>query len=336
MWLHWAPYEWRGPLPFEIGLFFFLTLTGFLITRILLRYRGMEESGSPWRREAFREFMGRRFARILTPCYAAMGFALLVGARDIREHPWAYLLHVSNFHMAWLPEWPWGTAHYWTLAIQMQFYLFWPVVVFFAPRRSLAWVFAAAVLLAPLSRLLLERFVPEVHFSQAITTSAMDYFGCGALLALALERGMRPGDGRLRALSWVCLAAYLVLYVANEAGHRIPVLWPLQQTLLAIAVCGLISATLAGLGGPLGRVLDHGATQHIGRISYGLYLFHTLVPLALGRLLPQLWMPVFDGPLRGLRLLVFAVAAWLMAWACWRWLEKPSARGPRLAGDRPA
>ena len=45
MWYHWAPREWRGPFPFEIGLFFFLTLTGFLITRILLRERAAGEAG---------------------------------------------------------------------------------------------------------------------------------------------------------------------------------------------------------------------------------------------------------------------------------------------------
>ncbi|MGB6220855.1 hypothetical protein [Haloferula sp.] len=45
IWLHWAPRSWRGPLPFEIGLYFFLTLTGFLITRILLKERSIGESG---------------------------------------------------------------------------------------------------------------------------------------------------------------------------------------------------------------------------------------------------------------------------------------------------
>lgn len=69
MWPHWAPPAWRGGIPFEIGLFYFLTLTGFLITRILLRARLAGEAGQgAWQRAAVEDFMKRRFARILIPC----------------------------------------------------------------------------------------------------------------------------------------------------------------------------------------------------------------------------------------------------------------------------
>jgi len=79
--------------------------------------------------------------------------------------------------------------------------------------------------------------------------------------------------------------------------------------------------------------LNHPVAQHIGRMSYGLYLFHTPVPLFLGLVLPQLWSPAFDGLLRLVRLAVFALVSWMVAWLCWRWLEGPERlRFPRLAG----
>jgi peptidoglycan/LPS O-acetylase OafA/YrhL len=330
IWLHWTPREWRGALPFEIGLYFFLTLTGFLITGGLLRDRARGESaGGPWRRAALRDFFKRRATRILLPCYAAMLFAWLCGAPDLRAHPLPYLTHWVNFHIARLPEWPSGTAHYWTLAIQVQFYLLWPFVIHLLPRRTLPWVLGAVVALAPLSRWLLLHHFPQVHHPGAITSAAADYLGIGALLALAMDHGMAAGDRRLARAAWAAFIGYAVLYVFEEAGRPLPGLRHFQQTLVALAFAGLISATLHGIRGPLGRALEHPAAQQVGRLSYGLYLFHTPMPLALGFVLPFLWQPVFDGPLLAVRLAVFGIASWAAAWLCWRYLERPIGKAAR-------
>jgi len=322
MWHHWSPREWRGPWPFEIGLFFFLTLTGFLITRILLweRLRG-EDAGGAWKLNAYARFAKRRLARILWPSYAAMVFAMLLGANDIRQHAMAYFAHLSNFHMAMMPKWPGGSAPFWTLAIQVQFYLCWPLLVFFAPRRWLALLFLTCVAIAPLSRLIFDIVFPHVHHAEAITSSAMDYFGIGALLAWAMEKGMPAGDKRLTHIAWLALAAYVALYTLNETDRQVVGWHYLQQTFIAIAFAGLISSTLAGIGGGIGRFLDHPAIQHVGRLSFGFYLFHSAAPLLLGWILPQLWHPFFEGPSVSLRILAFALTSWGLAWLCWRYLE---------------
>lgn len=322
MWLHWAPREWRGPFPFEIGLFFFLTLTGFLITRILLweRTRGEAEAGS-WKWQAYRRFAKRRMMRILWPCYSAMIFAMLLGASDIRHHAFAYFAHLSNFHMATMPKWPGGSAPFWTLAIQVQFYLFWPLLVFLVPLRRLATVFLACIVIAPLSRLICEHGFPRIYHAEAITSSALDYFGVGALLAWAMDRGMPLGSKYLTRIAWIALAGYVTLYCLNEMDQQVAGLQYLQQTLIAVAFAGLISSTLAGVGGGIGRFLDHPAVQHVGRLSFGLYLFHSTAPLLLGWIAPQLWSPFFQGPWLSFRLLAFALTSWGLAWLCWRYLE---------------
>lgn len=339
MWHHWAPKDWRGPLPFEIGLFFFLTLTGFLITRILLRERTAGESeGKKWRARAYLHFQKRRMTRILVPCYAAMLFAIAVGASDIRQHFWIYFAHGSNFHMALMDGWPSGTAHYWTLAIQMQFYLIWPLVVFCTPRRMLAGVFLGCVAIAPLSRMLFAQSFPWIPHSQAITITALDYFGVGALLAIALERGMSVGDTRLKWASWLAFAGFVALYIFAEMGRPVAGLCYLQQTLLSVAMAGLISSTLAGLGGPIGSLLELPVVQQIGRLSFGFYLFHTPVPLFLGHILPWLWLPFFSGPWLVVRLAAFGLTSWGLAHLCWRFLEtkKPASPppAPAISPDR--
>ena len=323
MWLHWAPPEWRGSIPFEIGLFFFLTLTGFLITRILLRERAAgEANGGKWRTKTYLHFQKRRMLRLLVPCYAAMIFAILVGAPDIRANWLAYFGHWSNLHMAFLEHWPSGTAHYWTLALQIQFYLMWPMVIFLVPQRLLTGALLLCVMLAPLSRFLIARFYPEIHHSEAITSTALDYFGVGALLALAMSRGMIAGDKRLGLIAKIAFAGYAVLYIFNQMDRPILGLSYIQQTLVSVAFAGLISASLAGFNGIVGKTLDHPAVQHIGRLSFGLYLFHTPAPLFLGWVLPWLWFPFFTGPWLGVRLVAFALTSWGLAYLCWRYLEK--------------
>ncbi len=324
MWLHWVPANWRGPLPFEIGLFFFLTLTGFLITRILLHERtAAGHLGGTWRVKTYLHFQKRRLMRILVPCYAAMLFAILVGAPDIRQHWPAYFGHWSNFHMAFLDQWPSGTAHYWTLAVQIQFYLIWPLVVFLIPRKLLGPVFLTFATLGPLSRMILARQFPTVHHAEAITSTAMDYFGVGAVLALALERGMKAGDRRLTLAAWLAFAGYAVLYTFSEMKQPVAGFCYIQQSLVSVAFAGLISSTLAGFGGLLEKILDHPAVQHVGRLSFGLYLFHTPVPLFLGHVLPWLWL--LTGPWQVLRLAVFGLTSWGLAWLCWRYLETRTA-----------
>ena len=334
MWHHWAPKAWRGPFPFEIGLFFFLTLTGFLITRILLRERMLGDSTSlPWRTKTYIHFLKRRMVRILTPCYVAMIFAIVVGAPDIQHYSWLYFAHLSNFHMAYLDAWPSGTAHYWTLAIQMQFYLIWPLVVFFTPKKAMLSVFLIFTAIAPISRMVLARHFPEIHHSEAISTSSLDYFAIGSLLALAIERGMTVGDTRMKWGGLIALGGYLILYISSEAGRPIAGFCLIQQTLLSIAFVGLISSTLSGLKGLLGRILENPFIQHTGRLSYGLYLFHTPVPLFLGWVLPWLWHPFFNGPWLVVRLLVFALTSWGLACLCWKYLERsnaPARQGPSI------
>ena len=335
IWLHWAPHPWKVipladgrefSLPFEIGLHFFLTLTGFLTTRVLLRDRdaGEQRLHKPWKRMAMRHFLKRRAVRLLLPCYAAMLFGWICGAPDLRSHLWVYLLQVANFHMAFLPDWPSGTAHYWTLAIQIQFFLLWPLVIFRVRRKAMGPALIAFTLLGPLSRWLLLAFFPQVHHTGTITTAAADYLGIGALLALALEKGMPEGYRPFKFVAWGAFAGWAVLYSLDTLGMPVPGLRYLQQTLLSVAFAGLISSTLRGFTGIRESILVNPAVQHIGRLSYGLYLFHTTVPLALGKVLPWLWW--WKGPpqaVLALQFLAFTLGSWAAAWLCWRFLEQP-------------
>jgi peptidoglycan/LPS O-acetylase OafA/YrhL len=153
-------------------------------------------------------------------------------------------------------------------------------------------------------------------------------FGIDSKHSVGWLAGLRGAGGDVAALgtgslAQVAFAGHAILYIFNARGERIAGFCYLQQTLAAIVFIGLISSTLSGFSGVLGRVLGHSLVRAIGRLSFGLYLFHTPVPLLLGWIMPFLWHPFFSGPWVILRLFAFGLTSWGLAFLCWKYLEGP-------------
>ncbi|NJR43523.1 MAG: acyltransferase [Akkermansiaceae bacterium] len=191
-WDHWCPSNWPRIFPFEIFLFFFLVLTGYLITGSLLRERDRgEELAAPWKFQALKTYQLRRGLRILAPYYAAVALALILGAPDAWSGFLWYLFHLSNIHMAQLGDWPSGMNHFWSLAIQQQFYLIWPFVIWFLPRKQLVLAMGAFALIAPLSRMVHDDLSQWFAWPQLLTPMAFDYLPLADFLHSQFPVGCR-------------------------------------------------------------------------------------------------------------------------------------------------
>jgi peptidoglycan/LPS O-acetylase OafA/YrhL len=128
----------------------------------------------------------------------------------------------------------------------------------------------------------------------------------------------------LRCLSVVALAGYLAVFGAHALGWPTFGLRAFQQTLLAVALCGLIVASSVGFSGVASKLLEHPLLQRIGALSYGVYLFHNLAPLVVGKIFWFLWSGPFESGLGALlKVAVFAVVTWGLTLASWRWIEQP-------------
>lgn len=328
-WVHWGPDAWRGPLPWEIGLFLFFVLSGFLVTRNLLAARDRDPTLAG-RLAATRSFLGRRQLRLLAPYYAALALAFLLGAGDIRHAPGWYLLHLVNVHIAIDGVWPGGIAHFWTLSVQQQFYLAWPLLVLFLPRRAVGPAMLVAVAVGLLWRMNGAELAPGLADPSMLPMTALDYLGCGSLLGLAMHGGREVTTPRLAVAGWLCFVGYAVLYGCWKCGHPIPYAASFQQTLLAAAFTVLAAFAFRGFTGPVGHFLSHPITLYLGTRSYGFYLFHNMAPLLAGKGVPWLWHPALHDPWATLlRLPLWALLAWGMAEACHRWIETPLAKVKR-------
>jgi peptidoglycan/LPS O-acetylase OafA/YrhL len=208
--------------------------------------------------------------------------------------------------------------------MQQQFYLVWPFAIWFLPRKSLFWFMLAWSAVGPLTRLNHDFFATWWARPEVLTWASFDYFGIGALLALAVHRGMKLESPGLRWISGAAAVGYGICLISHAMGWPTFGMRPLQQTFLAIALCGVIAAGTVGFSGSLGRFLQTSFLQKVGTISYGIYLYHNLAPLVAGKLLWFLWGEGFQGIIWDwVRILSFAGLTWLLAIASWKWIEHP-------------
>lgn len=324
-WDHWRPGGWVRWMPFEVCLFFFLVMTGYLITGSLLRERDRGDSGGvTWRGKMMWIYQVRRGLRILAPYYAALAIAWLVRAPDmLAAWPW-YAGHLSNIHMAFLDRWPSGTNHFWSLSMQQQFYLIWPLFIWWMPRGLIIPAVCVFAAVGPIARYFNDHMLAWCARPEVLTISCLDYFGVGALMAIAQWRGMLLTSRALRWVSITAFSVYVVMFTTHELGGSTFGMRFLQQSFLSVGLCGFIACGITGFGGRLGKCLKHPAMLRIGQLSYGIYLFHNLAPLLVGKLMPFLWNGAFENGVPAmLRIGVFAGATWAMALASWRWIEMP-------------
>ena len=159
---------------------------------------------------------------------------------------------------------------------------------------------------------------------EVLTISCLDYFGVGALMAIAQWRGMLLTSPVLRWISIMAVMAYAVMFTAHAFGAPTYGMRFLQQTLLSVGLCGFIASGIIGFRGALGKFLEWPQLLRIGQLSYGIYLFHNLAPMVAGKIMPFLWNGWFESGVPAmLRMAVFAMITWGMALASWRWIESP-------------
>lgn len=291
-----------------MGVDLFFILSGFLITGILLKHKDQSL------KKYFGHFYARRARRILPPyLLLLLVTSLLFGVAWARH--WYFYIFLMNIVEAFNIPHPLTLSLLWSLAVEEQFYLVWPFVVYFLSEEAIAWVAAAIVLAAPALRWLCTPWFPAHWPIYALTPFRMDLLAVGALLALV----WRKHPERIRQfgqygpiLSVLALLA-LVLLARNPtftttANTRLSNLWIYEMSLFIGT--GIILWALSGKGI---RILTLAPVRYLGRISYPVYLIHATALVLAGRFLPQ-------APARTALAITLTL---IYASASWFFLEKP-------------
>jgi peptidoglycan/LPS O-acetylase OafA/YrhL len=136
----------------SLGVRLFFVLSGFLITGILLRCRQRASDGETKPSQQLRRFYVRRFLRIFPVYYVTLGIVALLNLPTVRESFFWHVAYLSNFLFSFLGRFEGPLSHFWSLAVEEQFYLLWPWLIVFAPRRFLHGIILMTVISAPVFR----------------------------------------------------------------------------------------------------------------------------------------------------------------------------------------
>lgn len=315
----------------HLGVEIFFVLSGFLITVLLLQERA--ETGSI----SLRSFYRRRALRLMPALLVALaGFlalsaALTLGGADVPTMNAAVAgatysaLYIANFVQAFGHPLPPGLLHTWSLAIEEQFYVVWPLALLLMLRLRASWRAITVALGVAIAFVVIHR----LHLQLAGASPARIGFApdtrsdsllIGCLFGVAFHAGVCGALGSATLRRWLGLTAGItvaIVAVLSPSPQTLSFgLWPL----FGIAVALIVFRSAADPDSRTARALSARPLLYVGRISYGLYLWHLIL----------LWTPPESvGVPGGMRIAAAFVAAALSH----RYVETPFLRRKRTLRD---
>ena len=305
----------------HLGVRLFFVLSGFLITRLLLDARDAARFEPS---TALKSFYARRALRIFPPYFAVLAAVFLLDLERSKQVMAWHGLYLSNFWYALQNEWsPWVLCHTWSLSIEEQFYLIWPLVVLLLPRRSIAGVCIGVIVCSLVYRFYWPFTGTPSLARDLLPPASMDALAVGALLAA--RPSWRVAWPRWAELSWIPLSIASFALVWLKPVPMTPVIawlaWIGLEVVPLLPLAMLVGSCSKGIGGIAGRVVALSPVAALGRISYGVYLFHAVVLAVVVQAQPFIPVNVTD---QGVGRFVVAGALTLMlASASWILFEKP-------------
>jgi peptidoglycan/LPS O-acetylase OafA/YrhL len=264
------------------GVDLFFVLSGFLITGILIKDTNA--------RTLFGVFYFRRFLRIFPAYYLVLAVVFVFFADNWQNYWQWYVFYISNFQQAFGYE-GWGSlGPTWSLAIEEQFYLLWPLTIFFLGRKRLWWLCFFLILMAPLFRWWTSYAFETFRGAYMLLPSRIDLLAMGAILALLLD-GRRESFARISdkgpliflvgALCFGVLAAVLPEF---RTSANSPVFNIFGYSLVLVMMMGIIVYFIPIRNCVFGKILRFPPIVYLGTISYMMYLSHQIVLHQIGAL----------------------------------------------------
>ncbi len=278
---HWGPFFPKGSFAdivmtevipsgeFAFALFF--VISGYLITTILLNARAKSERDGTTKSSVIKSFFARRVLRIFPVYYLTLAVLYIVGHPYLREHLWYYIFYMGNI-LPFLENKVNPLVHFWSLAVEEQFYLILPWVVIFVNKKYLRNIFLASIAVAIISKYII-LFVMHRSFTMLVV-NWFDAFGVGALYALVRSEG----ETNYKSFDKKYLLALVVLmyigwHLAPISGTPMVLMYTRFMDIILALAC--IIFVLNNRSKFISKyLLENRFLNLIGRISYGLYVYH--------------------------------------------------------------
>lgn len=267
--------------PFGNGVTLFFVLSGYLITDILLRNKIKYAELSIRKSDLIKSFYMRRVLRIFPLYLGTIFFLYFISYKNTRDiFPWL-VTFTSNIYQSINNVFIEDFNHFWSLAVEEQFYLFWPWLIIFIPVKHTEKLIIALITISVLTKVYIYVNYPDKWMANSyFTLSCMHALGIGALVSYwtVYRKNLIAFFSEFK---WV-YASIIIYFLFHYVAFYKNVIWYNEtlDNLMFAVMSGLIInyAAQNKFEGVLKRLLENKFIVYSGKISYGLYVFHLFVP----------------------------------------------------------
>ena len=268
MWSHYVPKEYHFGIPWgAFGVNLFFVISGFLITGILHRAEAIPFS------KTLNAFYLRRFLRIFPLYYFCLVFVTTLGWAEFSSGALWHWLYASNWLFWFEGSWGGSVSHFWSLAVEEQFYLFWPILFLFVGRRvGGVWVSISLVLLGILFRAVaLSTPLGDSFHWDILTPACFESLGMGAVLSGIWQSMSFKRIGCALAFTSCALCFQICPLQSSSSGSEsIYQIFTLWSFMILWFLCRA-KHTWADV------FFLNSVVRYLGMISYGLYIWHNFM-----------------------------------------------------------
>ena len=267
----------------KIGVDIFFVISGFLITKILLNSRIESEEMGLSKGHVLKTFYIRRALRIFPIYYLVLFILLALHNRiytDISSTFVYYATYATNFYFYKIGNFDGMVSHLWSLAVEEQFYFIWPWLMLFVNRKYLLYIIVGFIVVAVGSQFAMRN---TAAVSELLPWNCFDAFGLGALLSWQLTYKPEGMARFYKYLSYACLIC-VGLFLGGVLLKKLYWVLPFRTNIAVISAWMITYIVRFQNDLKFKFVLNNKILWFLGKISYGLYLYHNIIPGTLNSL----------------------------------------------------
>lgn len=295
------------------GVPIFFCISGFLITLILLKARKKSST-----KKIIKNFYIRRFFRIFPIYYLTIITLFIVNYGGSYRHDFIWdFFYLSNVHMSLYGDFGRFIApHFWSLSVEEQFYLFWPVLLLLSNNKTYLYCVSS---ITPLLGLLGFLYF-KLSFGSSITIAPLIYLGSGTMLAVLWIYNKQTLVSIEKYLGGIILIFILFIFLHSYLKWFIPEPYVLVLKVLLIPII-VLKFSLGIKNIMLQKIIEFPFIIYLGKISYGLYIFHLFAIIPATFIKKILYLEILDNAwfMMCFKILITILIASLS----WKLIEKP-------------
>lgn len=281
---HWLAERNVFPLG-QLGVTMFFVLSGFLITRILIQSKIKDDNTGRSHWFSVKQFIIRRSIRIFPIYFLAIFILYVLDVPPVRETIWWCLTYSTNLYIASKEHWMGTIDHLWSLAVEEQYYLIFPYLILFLPSKHYLKILTLMIFISVGLRIFLFLNGNDWMVQYVLMPTCLDSFGLGGLLAYFFTFKKETYFKEFSTPKYLMMSLLLLIVflyfsrqyqLSSSQTHHFGNL-VLERFIGSVFCFFLIARAVSGYGGIMKWVLENPVSVYLGRISYGLYLYHNFI-----------------------------------------------------------